>query len=107
MRKILEAAVLRSKTVEAFGEQFVCHEMTSAESMDFSTKLKENRESAFAWLLLNKVKTAEGKASFTAEEAATVASGSPAAFMGIFVACTGFTNPEKKASSPESDSTTD
>lgn len=106
MRKILARAVLRSKTVDAFDEQFVCQEMSGSESMDFSEKLKENREGAFAWLFATKVKTPAGAPAFTAEEATDLARGSPAAFMPLFVACTGFVDPEKKASTPSSDSTT-
>lgn len=106
MRKILEAAALRSKVVELFDESFVCHELTGSESMDFSTKLKANREHAFAWLFANKVRTLDGNLAFTAEEAAELAMGSPRAFMPLFLAITGFVDQEKKASSPESGSTT-
>ncbi len=108
MRKILEAAVLRSKTIEAFEEQFVAHELTGAESMGFSTKLTEKKDAAFAWLFRHKITKPDGSPAFNDDEAQTLATGSPAAFLPLFLAVTGFSNvEEKKASNPQSDSTTD
>lgn len=105
MRKILEAAALRSKAVEIEGEQFVCQEMTGAESLEFSTKLSKNREAAYSWLFLQKVKMPGGLPAFTAEEAGALSVGAARVFLPLFIACTGFVDQEKKASTPTSDST--
>lgn len=107
MRKIIEASTLRSKVVEAFDEQFVCTELSGSESMEFSQKLKANREVAFAWLFLNKVRKPDGTIAFTPEEATQISMGGARAFMPLFLAITGFADPEKKASEPQKSSTTD
>jgi hypothetical protein len=111
MRKILEGAALRSKTVELFGETFVCLEPPGHMQLRFATMLKENkpdaRVEAFTFLIHTFVTTASGALAFTEAEARTIAGGNAAVLLPLFAALTDFEPDEKKGSTPAPDSATD
>jgi len=107
MRKLIEGALLRKTELTLGDEVIVCREPSATVSMQFSEKLKLDRDVAMAWLIVNHCERPDGSPAFSQEEADTIASGSARVLIPLFTAITGGgADPEKKASPTRSDSDT-